>query len=78
MRNLVYWLICKHGKSKLHRHDDPNRLSNNIAVDISFGTTGYALILSRIFKSVCLGEELGSSVLPSIVMRPLGISGCCG
>ena len=52
MRNLIYWFICEHGKRKTPRHDDPNTLSNFIAVDISFGTIGYALILSRTFKSV--------------------------
>ena len=44
-----------HGK---HNHgpnsgSDALALSNNIAVDISFGTTRYPLVLSRAFKQVC-------------------------
>ena len=56
MRNLIYWFICNYGKSKPPGPpgdiDSANTLSNNIAVDISFGTIGYALVLSRTFKSV--------------------------
>ncbi len=52
MRNLIYWFICSYGKSKPVVSEGDKALSDNIAVDISFGTIGYALVLSRTFRSV--------------------------
>ena len=55
MRDMIYSQVCLNGRSQVQG----SKLSNNVAVDISFGTIGYALVLSRLFKAV--REILGKS-----------------
>ncbi len=63
MRDTIYWFI-KNRTYALGNQGDissgdghSNRLSNDIALDISFGTIGYSLVLSRAFKKVSVGKE---------------------
>lgn len=64
LRDMIYWLICKYGKQKPDTSEgQPGGLSNNIALDISFGTIGHALILARAFKKVRTIRAFSSCVL---------------
>ena len=50
MRDIIYYFVQKYGKRV--RSGDIEVPSNNIGIDIAFGTIGYGSVIARPFRKV--------------------------
>ena len=50
MRDIIYWFVSNLGRKRPDQ--SKNNISNDIALDVTFGSIGYQLALARAFKIV--------------------------
>ena len=53
IREKIYWFVAMFGPNDSHQVSS-QRTSNQLAVDLSFGSIGYSLVLAKPFKRVNL------------------------
>lgn len=75
IRDILYWFVTNFGPCFPPTEANPQpRLRNSLALDISFGSIGYALILARPFVTVSvLGVSLIGNSLIGVQSRHIAL-----